>query len=46
MEILANQFFTATALANAAQWLVLGALSGLLVRHRLRSVLSEAQHSN
>ena len=46
MEILANQFFTATALANAAQWLVLGALSGLLVRHRLRSVLSEARHSN
>jgi len=46
MEILAKKFFTATALTNAAQWLVLGALSGLLVRHRLRSVLSEARHSN
>ena len=46
MEILATQFFTATALANAAQWLVLGALSGLLVPLRLRSVLSQARHSN
>ena len=46
MEILATQFFTATALANAAQWLVLGAISGLLVPLRLRSVLSQARHSN
>jgi cobalt transporter subunit CbtA len=46
MEILAKKFFTATALTNAAQWLVLGAISGLLVPHRLRSVLSEARHSN
>ena len=46
MEILAKKFFTATALANAAQWLVLGAISGLLVPLRLRSVLSQARHSN
>ena len=46
MEILAKKFFTATALTNAAQWLVLGAISGLLVPHRLRSVLSEARHSS
>ena len=46
MEILAKKFFIATALANAAQWLVLGALSGLLVPLRLRSVLSQARHSN
>ena len=46
MEILATQFFTATALANAAQWLVLGAISGLLVPLLLRSVLSQARHSN
>lgn len=46
MEILAKKFFTATALANAAQWLVLGAISGFLVPLRLRSVLSQAWHSN
>lgn len=46
MEILANQFLTATALANAAQWLVLGALSGVLVPLRLRSMLSQARHGN
>lgn len=46
MEILAHQFLTATALANAAQWLVLGALSGVLVPRRLRSALSQAQYKH
>ena len=45
LKMLSTQFFTATALANAAQWLVLGALSGVLVPLRLRAMLSQARLS-
>jgi len=40
MELLKSQFFVAAALASAVQWLVLGAVSGVVVARWLRPLLA------
>jgi cobalt transporter subunit CbtA len=43
LEALKSQFFTATALANAVQWLALGACAGWLVPRWLRPLLARQE---